>query len=188
MLQELNVYLGEFPRDTSEQEAPLTTEKIMDIIYHSMPTTWKNKMIELGFQILMSKKWQFFLDKSKNLELKEDEKKPFASFNKRAKKNDALKERERNYSNFVEYGKEYSIDRPVRKYCILHGKYSHTWNNCIYLRALVQKFELKTLKPYTQCKILLNTFVEKKFQRFFKNKKRRKAKKISTFTKITNLQ
>ena len=58
-LQELNAYLEEFPPDTEGQEtAPLPADDIMDIIYHSIPTTWKNKMIEQGFnmQIPPSKK------------------------------------------------------------------------------------------------------------------------------------
>ena len=38
-LQELNAYLGE----------PLPADEMMDIIYHSMPTLWRNKMIEQGF-------------------------------------------------------------------------------------------------------------------------------------------
>ena len=46
-LQELNAYLEECPPDTDGQEtAPLSADEIMDIIYHSMPNTWKNKMIE----------------------------------------------------------------------------------------------------------------------------------------------
>ena len=49
-LQELNTYLEEFPPDTEGQEtAPLSADDIIDIIYYSMPTTWKNKMIEQGF-------------------------------------------------------------------------------------------------------------------------------------------
>ena len=49
-LQELNAYLEAFPPDTEVREtAPLPTDEIMDIIYHSMPTTWKNKMIEQDF-------------------------------------------------------------------------------------------------------------------------------------------
>ena len=36
-LQELNAYLEEFPPDTEGQETvPLPTDKIMDIIYHSI--------------------------------------------------------------------------------------------------------------------------------------------------------
>ena len=42
--------LEEFPSDTEGQEtAPLPADEIMDIKYHSIPTTWKNKMIEQGF-------------------------------------------------------------------------------------------------------------------------------------------
>ena len=49
-LQELNACLAEFAPDTEGQEtAPLPADEIMDIIYHSMSTTWKNKMIEQGF-------------------------------------------------------------------------------------------------------------------------------------------
>ena len=48
--QELNVYLEEFPPDTEGQEtAPLPADEIMDIVYHSISTIWKNEMIEQGF-------------------------------------------------------------------------------------------------------------------------------------------
>ena len=49
-LQELNAYLEEFPPDAEGQvTTSLPVDEIMDIIYQSMPTTWKNKMIEQGF-------------------------------------------------------------------------------------------------------------------------------------------
>ena len=52
-LQELNAYLEEFPSDTEGQEtASLPADEILDIIYHSMPTTWKVSIT----QILPSKK------------------------------------------------------------------------------------------------------------------------------------
>ena len=58
-LQELNAYLEEFPPDTEGQEtAPLPTDEIMDIIYHSMPTIWKYKMIEQGFNYLANPFYQ----------------------------------------------------------------------------------------------------------------------------------
>ena len=44
-VQQLNTYLEEFPTDVEGQEtSPLPANKIMDVIYHSMPPTWKNKM------------------------------------------------------------------------------------------------------------------------------------------------
>ena len=33
---------------------PLPAAEIMDIIYHTIPRTWKNKMIEQGFNYLDS--------------------------------------------------------------------------------------------------------------------------------------
>ena len=58
-LQELNACLAEFPSDTEGQEIEsLPADEIMDIIYHCMPTMWKNKMIkEVSImKILPSKK------------------------------------------------------------------------------------------------------------------------------------
>ena len=71
-LQELNAYLEEFPPDTEGQEtAPLPADEIMDIIYHSMPTTWKNKMIEqcLNYADSTTKEMiDFFETRVENLE------------------------------------------------------------------------------------------------------------------------
>ena len=48
--QELNTCLEDFPPDAEGQEtAHLPLEEIMDIIYHSMPITWKNRMMEQSF-------------------------------------------------------------------------------------------------------------------------------------------
>ena len=77
-LQELNAYLEEFPPDTDGQEtAPLPADEIMDIIYHSMPTTWKNKMIEQGFNYYDStikEMTDLFETRVEYLEPKEDRK------------------------------------------------------------------------------------------------------------------
>ena len=78
-LQELNAYLEEFPPDTEGQEtAPLPADKITDIIYHSMPNTWKSKMIVQGFNYADStikKETDIFETRVENLEPKEDKKK-----------------------------------------------------------------------------------------------------------------
>ena len=75
----MNAYLEEFPPDTDCQEtAPLSAYEIMDIIYHSMPNTWKNKMIEQGFNYADStvkEMSDFFETRVENLEPKEDRKK-----------------------------------------------------------------------------------------------------------------
>ena len=77
-LQDLNAYLEDFPPDTEGQKtAPLSADEIMDIIYHSMPTTWKNKMIEQGFKYVDStikEMTDFFENGVENLKPKEDKK------------------------------------------------------------------------------------------------------------------
>ena len=79
-LQELNAYLEEFPPDTEDQEtAPLSADKIMDIIYHSMPATWKTKMIEQDYNYADStikEMTGLFATRVENLEPKEEKKKP----------------------------------------------------------------------------------------------------------------
>ena len=48
--QEMNGYLAEFlPNTEGQQTAPLPAGEIMDITYHTMSTTWKNKMNEQKF-------------------------------------------------------------------------------------------------------------------------------------------
>ena len=62
--------------------APLSADESMDIIYHSMPTTLKNKMIEQGFNCADStieEMTDFFETREENLEPKEDRKKSSAA-------------------------------------------------------------------------------------------------------------
>ena len=77
-LLELNSHLEEFLPDIEGQETtPLPADEIMDIIYHSMPITWKNKMIEQGFNYADStvkEMTDFFETRVENLEPKEDKK------------------------------------------------------------------------------------------------------------------
>ena len=75
----MNAYLEEFLPDTEGQEtAPLPADEIMDIIYHSMPNTCKNKMIEQGFNYadsIIKEMSDFFEARVENLEPKEYKKK-----------------------------------------------------------------------------------------------------------------
>ena len=86
----MNAYLEEFSPDTEGREtAPLPADEIMDIIYHSMPNTWKNKMIGQGFNYADStikEMTDFFDTRVENLEPKEDRKKSSAAAKKSLKK------------------------------------------------------------------------------------------------------
>ena len=71
----MDACLGNCPLDTPAQETvSLPTYMIMDIIYHFMPTKWKNKMIEQGFNYAESrvKGWtDFFKTRVDKLKLRE---------------------------------------------------------------------------------------------------------------------
>ena len=62
----------------------------MEIIYHSMPTTLKNKMIEQGFnyvEFTLKEMTDFFENRVENLEPKEEKKKSTVASKKTNKKN-----------------------------------------------------------------------------------------------------
>ena len=94
-LQESNAYLGEFLPDTEGQEtAPLPADETVYIIYHSMPTTWKNKMIEQGFNHAAStikEICDFFETRVENLESKGEKKRSSAAAKKSLEKINKMK-------------------------------------------------------------------------------------------------
>ena len=86
----MNAFLEEFPPDTEGQETvPLPADDIMDIIYHSMPIKWENKMIEQGFNFADSsvkEMTDLFETRVENLEPKEEKKKSSIDAKKSLKK------------------------------------------------------------------------------------------------------
>ena len=91
------------------------------------------------------------------------------------------KEKKSSDSSVVESSEESTEARRLNKnLCILHGKCSHSTDNCKNLRAMVSKHKQKkkkTFKNYGKSTKELNALIEKKFQKFVKNKKRRKTEK-----------
>ena len=128
--QELNAYLADFPPDTEGQEnVPLHTDEIMDIIYHSVPTSWKNKMIGQNFNYANStiiEMTDFFDGRVENLEPKEEKKEPLAAVKKSKDRKSSKKSKQKDSnSSVVESSVESSVEhRPIKKYCTLHGKSS----------------------------------------------------------------
>ena len=96
-------------------------------------------------QILPSKKSDFFEIRVQNLEPKEDKKK-FSVASKKSEKSHKKRKRKRDDSDssVLECSEESTeARRPVKKYCILHGKCSHSTGNCKDLRAMVNKHKQK---------------------------------------------
>ena len=128
----MSAYLEEFPPDTVGHETgSLPVDEIMDIIYHSMPTTWKNKMIEQGFNCedsTLKEMTDFFETRVGNLDSNEEKKKSLAA----AKKSKAKKRKRKDSGSSVVESSEESTEahRPSKNYCILHGKCSHSTDSC----------------------------------------------------------
>ena len=69
---------------------------------------------------------------------------------------------------------------PTKKYCIQHGKCSHSTDSRKDLHAMVNKHKQKKKKNsrnYGKSNKELNALIEKKFHMYFKNRKRGKQKK-----------
>ena len=87
----------------------------------------------------------FFETRVENLEPKKDRKKSSVAY-KKSKKSNKKRKREDSDSSVVECSKESTEARhPIRKYCILRGKCSHSTDN---LRAMVNKHKQKKKKPF----------------------------------------
>ena len=81
----------------------------------------------------------FFETRVENLEPKEDKKKSSAAA-KKTLKNAKKRKREDSGSSVVQSSEESTkARRPNKKYCIFHGKYNHSTDNCKDLYAMVNK-------------------------------------------------
>ena len=133
----------------------------------------------------------FFETRVENLEPKKVKKKATSASKKTLKKSTKTRKREDSDSSVIESSEQSTkARRPIKKYCILHGKCSHSTDNCKDLRAMVNKQKQKRKRVswnYGKRKKELNALIEKKFQKFVKNKKRRKTEKeLQHFQEMQN--
>ena len=163
----------------------------MDIIYYSMPTTWKNNNIEQDFNdadSIIKEMTDFFETRVENLELNKDRKKSSAAAKKYLKKAKKRKKEDSDSSVLKSSKESTKARRPNRKYCILHGKCSHSTDCYKDLRAMINKHKPKKRKKfrnYGQSNKELNALIEKKFQKIGKNKKRMNTEKeLNRFQEI----
>ena len=88
----------------------------------------------------------FFETRVENFEHREDRKKS-VSVSQKLRKALKKKKRDDSDSSVVESSDESTdVRRPTRKYCILHGKCSHSTENCKDLHAMVVKRKQKKRK------------------------------------------
>ena len=150
----------------------------MDIIYNSMPTTWKNKMIQqcLNYADSTIKEMtDFFENRVENLETKQINKK---SLKKRRQKDSD--------SSVVKSSEDSSVK------CWSDRKYSILLINVVIIRRIARSCIWWSTSTYKKrnCKYKgkinkeINALIEKKFKKIIKYKKRRIDKKLQHFQKL----
>ena len=106
-------------------------------------------MIEQGFNYAdctIKEMTDLIETRVENLGPREDRKKSTVA-SKKTKRSLKKRKREDSDSSVVESSDESTDNRrPVRKYCILHGKCSHFTDNCKDLRAMVLKYKQRKNK------------------------------------------
>ena len=108
-------------------------------------------MIEQGFNYtfsILKEMSDFFETRVKNLEPKEGKKKSSATAKKTNKKSANKNKGENSNSIVIESSEESIVERrPNRKYCIVHGKCSHSMNNYNDLCDMIKTYG-KTARNY----------------------------------------
>ena len=161
---------------------------------HYIPTTWKNKMIKQYFNYADStikEMTDFFETRVENLVPKEDKKnlQQLPRNPRNNSRNAPWKKREDSDSSVVESREKCTeARRPSKKYCILHNKCRHSMDSCKDQRTMVNKHKQKknkNFRTYLKSNKELNALIQKKFQKFVKNKKRSKTyKELQHFQKM----
>ena len=95
-LMQLSTYLSYFPPYCSGQQvAPLSDNEVKRILYHTMPSSWKKKIVELGYNYLdgyIQITTGFFETRIKNME-------KFDSSEESSKSRKTKNNKERKHSN-----------------------------------------------------------------------------------------
>ena len=113
----------------------------------------------------------YFETRVENLEPKEDKKKSSPAAKKSNDKTFTKTRKQEDYDSIVvESSEDFSVEHgPIKKYCILYGKCSHSPDKCndLHTMASKQAQEKKmNLKSYGKNNKELNALIEKKIRKF----------------------
>ena len=128
-----------------QETKSLPLDEIMDIICHSMPTTWKDKMSDQDFysaESIVKEMTDFFVTRIENLEPKEDKKKYSVAVRKKKDKKALHKRKWADSKSRVEESREDSSieHRHSKKVCIQNRSYSHSTDTCKDLQVMINKY------------------------------------------------
>ena len=181
-LPQLNAYLAYFPPDHSGQlVSPLSEDKVKEIIYHTMPNTWKKKMVEPGYNYLdgsIQSKTEFFKTRIENLERFDSKKDSNKDEEHKANK------KRKHFKDNVSDGKSYTGTETDKKYCQYHGTCRHHSNKCAYIKFLVKKEKPKKQKASKERKYNkheVNILVERKMKNALKKTKKQCEEELRAF-------
>ena len=139
MLTKLHTYLPYFPPDQPGQlVTSLPDDDIKKILYHTMPNTWENKMVEQGYNYfngVIHSMAEIFKTGIENLEKSIPPSVP--SRNKEISKKGSKK------SKAVTFGDSKDEDSEEeykgKEFCHYHGTCGHTMDECTTLNSLVKQ-------------------------------------------------
>ena len=135
-VNELNSYLTMFPTGTVGQPATsLAEDEVKDLLFHGMPKSWQNKMVTQGF-VYQDRSIPEFVSFCERMESIEEPSATSSSTKSTNKKKSSKKRKVRFESSDEDSDDEDSDSGP--KYCKLHGKCSHTTDQCKDIKQLVK--------------------------------------------------
>ena len=168
-LLQLNAYLANFPPDWAGQTVnPIPADNVKEILYHTMPNTWKKKMVEQGYNYLDSSIQQmteFFETRVENQEKSNSKKES----KKNQGKQNHKKNKKRKHSSYgVSENMNSQGSETGKTFCQYHGMCGHTTNECTLAKTLVQKKKLRKYKANKERKYTkheVNVLVERKVKK-----------------------
>ena len=186
-VRELNSYLEHFPTGNVNIEATcLGEDEIKDILFHGIPKSWQQHMIKQGFSYQEEAVTAFisFCERLEAIETPIPKKKSAST--KSTHKSSKKKRKAVSFeSDDSDDDDDDSNDGP--KYCKLHGKCSHTTDQCKDIKQLVKaekerrknskfkrakynkKFDSKKFRKKNRQEV--NALVEKRIKKLLKKNK-----------------
>ena len=166
-VRELNSYLAYFPTGNIAVAAtPLGEDEIKDILFHGIPKSWQQHMLRQGFSYQEEQITSFisFCERLEALETPIPKKKK--SGTKSTQK--ASKKRKVTFESNDSDDDDDDDDSDGPKYCKLHGKCSHTTDQCKDIKQMVKAEKERRKK---------NKFKRSKYNNKYDSKKFRKKNK-----------
>ena len=163
-VRELNSYLVYFPTgNIATESVPLAEDEIKDILFHGIPKSWQQHMLRQGFSYQEERIADFisFCERLEALETPIPKKK--RSGTKSTQK--ASKKRKVTFESSDSDDDDDDDDSEGPKYCKLHGKCSHTTDQCKDIKQMVKAEKERRKKINSSALSTTTSSTRKRFAR-----------------------